>query len=295
MRSGTALLAGCLAVAAAAASAPASNQLGNTDTAPPAANASAPPSNASSGAPNSTAAAAKTSAAVAATASSVKVVAHYAEAICPWYFDPPIHTDRADLMRCYRGECDPTAPGLGWSCCNDLGGTFQCPKSRPYMCRQQDTAGDYRCEASSATCSLSHGGLRPCEGPPGPRGQTGPAGAPGDPGQVGVDGPVGEPGEQGPEGPKGPEGQAGGALQRRPADSASLAQLCAVLFLNAFVAVVLFVCLKKQAEAQRAQARGAREKDPLAAHGAAADAGDLGEEQEYVEGQEYAEDGPQPN
>lgn len=120
-----------------------------------------------------------------------------AEDVCPWFFDPPIHTGEYDFFLCYNGSCRDEDEDR--SCCakRALGGTFQCPANRPYMCSRRACDGDYCCKVSESECQ-GLGGRRPCEGPPGhqgPRGlHHGRRGSSGPPGKVGAIGPPGDPG-----------------------------------------------------------------------------------------------------
>lgn len=117
-----------------------------------------------------------------------------AEDVCPWFFDPPIHTNIDNEFRCYSGSCEEEDEDK--SCCAKKGGTFQCSANRPYMCKRRVCDNDYCCRAFPNECG-GLGGLRPCEGPPGhagPRGRKhGPHGAKGPPGKVGAPGPPGDP------------------------------------------------------------------------------------------------------
>lgn len=112
----------------------------------------------------------------------------WAEAICPWYFNPPIHTD-SHLIKCYNDElCDPAEDGE--DCCAAKGGTFMCSSSAPYMCKAKkngEDPSDYFCVQENVDCEI-YGGRRPCEGPPGLPGSSGEAG---DQGEVGEEGPQG--------------------------------------------------------------------------------------------------------
>lgn len=121
--------------------------------------------------------------------------ASYAEAVCPWFFDPPLHSG-TDLLRCYRGECDPQKDPDKWNCCLNLGGTFQCPQGQPYMCAGNQDLQDFPCVVTAADCNLL-GGRRPCEGPPGLAGANGTQGEAGEPGGVGPPGLLGSAGPAG--------------------------------------------------------------------------------------------------
>jgi hypothetical protein len=118
----------------------------------------------------------------------------FAEAICPWYFNPPIHTG-SNFIRCYLNgtSCNPTG---NRSCCADFGGTFQCSRSAPFMCRNRDNRGDFTCEPSAELCE-QRGGRRPCQGPPGLPGTPGRPGTSGRSGQDGFRGAPGAPGTAG--------------------------------------------------------------------------------------------------
>eukprot|EP00437_Effrenium_voratum_P038389 CAMPEP_0181467132 /NCGR_PEP_ID=MMETSP1110-20121109/36816_1 /TAXON_ID=174948 /ORGANISM="Symbiodinium sp., Strain CCMP421" /LENGTH=1281 /DNA_ID=CAMNT_0023591939 /DNA_START=145 /DNA_END=3989 /DNA_ORIENTATION=+ len=160
----------------------------------------------------------------------------WAEAICPWFFNPPIHTD-SKLIKCYNRElCNPEEDGE--SCCNDKGGTFMCSMSAPYMCKSKTNGknpGDYFCAESIEECE-THGGRRICEGPPGKAGSSG---------EYGDDG---EPGEDGPEGPEGSvvealpvEAHSGKSGMAQPA---TLAELIGAVAVNLAMAVLVFVNLR---------------------------------------------------
>lgn len=186
----------------------------------------------------------------------------YAESICPWYFDPPIHTNSFKLMKCYYGTCYPKTDTYGTSCCARFGGIYQCTKDRPFQCRDKLCNGTQCCVATDAEC-VSQGGRRPCQGPPGPRGNQGKASKEG-----GVDGPAGIPGKIGPVGPPGEAGEEGlhGAnsesiLPKDAATEKDLAKACAI---NVGIAAFMLVCLRLQGSA------GARKPAPAPAPAPAA-------------------------
>eukprot|EP00930_Biecheleria_cincta_P047892 TRINITY_DN33290_c0_g1_i1.p1 TRINITY_DN33290_c0_g1~~TRINITY_DN33290_c0_g1_i1.p1 ORF type:complete len:1137 (-),score=198.50 TRINITY_DN33290_c0_g1_i1:130-3138(-) len=120
----------------------------------------------------------------------------WAEAICPWFFDPPVTTG-SENMKCYDATlCDEA------SCCDAHGGIFLCSKERPYMCAGVQFNGTkaYDCKSAPDECDAL-GGRRKCEGPPG---SVGPEGAAG---------PAGTQGEAGGQGAQGPEGAKGGTSE----------------------------------------------------------------------------------
>mmetsp|Transcript_31100 Transcript_31100/g.61052 ORF Transcript_31100/g.61052 Transcript_31100/m.61052 type:complete len:297 (+) Transcript_31100:113-1003(+) len=120
-----------------------------------------------------------------------------AEEVCPWFFDPPIHTNKENVFKCNDlSTC--TEKEETSACCANRSGTFQCPSNRPYMCKRLSCEGDHCCKAEINDCEGDLGGRRPCEGPPGHKGPPGhhhgPSGSAGAPGKVGAPGPAGDPG-----------------------------------------------------------------------------------------------------
>jgi hypothetical protein len=168
----------------------------------------------------------------------------YAESICPWYFDPPIHTNSLKLMKCYYGTCHPKTDSYGDSCCARFGGIYQCTSDKPFQCRDKLCNGTQCCVAKDTDCQ-SQGGRRPCQGPPGARGERGKASKEG-----GVDGPAGIPGKIGPVGAPGGPGEPGlngsnseSILPKDAANEKDLTKACAI---NVGIAVAMLVCLRLQ-------------------------------------------------
>lgn len=131
--------------------------------------------------------------------------------ICPWTYRPrPISTGSDLWVQCYFGWCNMsiyTNPVEGKTCCKKKGGVFRCPQQRPYQCADRDCDSDHCCVTGPGVCRF-HGGLRPCQGPPGltgPRGRKGALGAAGARGMRGPEGPAGAPGPSGPIGHAGHE------------------------------------------------------------------------------------------
>jgi len=160
----------------------------------------------------------------------------WAEAICPWFFNPPIHTD-SDLIKCYDDElCNPEEDGE--DCCASKGGTFQCSKSAPYMCKSKTNGKDpkdYFCVRDNEACEI-YGGRRPCEGPPGL------------PGSAGESGDTGEAGEEGPTGPSGLVTDAmlppAPGAKHMLAQPASMVEVLGALLVNLGMAFLVFQSLK---------------------------------------------------
>lgn len=168
----------------------------------------------------------------------------YAETICPWFFDPPIHTNTEKWMECYYGRCHPATDNFGFSCCARFGGVYQCTKSRPYQCRNRDCNGTNCCVQLAEDC-LKRGGRRPCQGPPGPPGVDGvPGTAMGPPGTPGRGG---RRGRMGPEGPPGPQGDPGDSSSKQPKDAATEADLLGICLLNVAIAGCFMHSFSKEA------------------------------------------------
>lgn len=159
----------------------------------------------------------------------------YAEHVCPWWWNPPITTVNklSANRRCYNNNfCIDQAPNT--SCCADQSSnSYLCPLSAPYMCANRDTCGssdatsymcDYACVETSDLCNQTHGGLRPCQGPPGPQG-------PANTGQ-GVVGPAG------PLGPAGSNADSNGGL---PVSPTVAGVLIGAFFFNICAAVGVFM------------------------------------------------------
>jgi len=161
----------------------------------------------------------------------------WAEAICPWFFNPPIHTN-SKLIKCYDNSlCDPVRDGL--DCCAAKMGTFMCSKSAPYMCKSKTNGkspSDYFCVETNADCEI-YEGRRPCEGPPGALGSVG---------EAGEDGEVGEEGRQGDPGVVSESSAAPTPQTARTflAKGASPAELAGAVALNAVLAILVFVNLR---------------------------------------------------
>eukprot|EP00913_Durusdinium_trenchii_P001763 g1633.t1 len=109
------------------------------------------------------------------------VTSIWAEAICPWFFNPPIHTD-SKLIKCYTTSCVTLRRMVSH--------TALAPNVRsfPYMCKAKKNGkdpSDYFCVKENADCE-QYDGRRPCEdraikfvgeeGEPGEDGIEGPAG-----------------------------------------------------------------------------------------------------------------------
>eukprot|EP00927_Polykrikos_kofoidii_P022827 TRINITY_DN2118_c0_g1_i4.p1 TRINITY_DN2118_c0_g1~~TRINITY_DN2118_c0_g1_i4.p1 ORF type:complete len:664 (-),score=117.76 TRINITY_DN2118_c0_g1_i4:120-1982(-) len=163
-------------------------------------------------------------------------VAETAEEICPWYFG--LHTGKVNLMRCYKGSCNPLSHEDKWGCCADRGGVFQCPEKNPYLCVNTDCGGDNCCKADC----MFFGGIKPCTGPPGDEGDAGP------PGPTGERGPKGARGRRGAKGALGrpafdPE-ENPTVIHVIPPQAATKPILLAVVCINLMVVVVAFTHLK---------------------------------------------------
>lgn len=171
----------------------------------------------------------------------------WAEAICPWFFNPPV-TSGSRNMKCYDSTlCEEEG------CCDGHGGTFLCSAEKPYMCEGPGVKS-YACKASQDECT-ELGGRRKCEGPPGTAGRDGLMGPAGMRGEAGRDG---APGREGPKGDagtsnssdQGTSNSTGGVLlQTHTKESwleepASVADGAGALIINLFVCSVFYASLK---------------------------------------------------
>lgn len=210
-----------------------------------------------------------------------------AEQICPWFFDPPIHSGSKHKIVCYSGKCHPLTDSLGYDCCarDALGGTFQCPSDRPYQCKQKLCHDTNCCKATPEEC-VGQGGLRPCEGPTGYRGEPGARGTTrgkqGDRGVPGPGGPVGAPG------PKGPQGHAGNdASGEPPKDAATRVDIMMTCIVNVGIAVAMLKYLydteSRERQRRLVAKRGTDDDEEEGAQG--------GGEEEEQGGGAQAEDG----
>lgn len=220
----------------------------------------------------------------------------WAERVCPWFFDPPIHSGSKLHMKCYFGQCHPTTDKLKLNCCGRpaLGGVYQCPSTHPYQC-QKTTCDDLPtncCVADPDEC-IDLGGLRRCEGPPGERGEKGRAND--GEGKKGKDGSPGLPGRAGMPGAKGRPGRNGkDASNKAPKDAATTADVAITAIINIGVAVALIFYMRNRAATSKG--KGAVAEDNVAEGEEESEvfdgADDVGEEGPDEEAADDGEEGP---
>jgi len=162
----------------------------------------------------------------------------WAEAVCPWFFNPPLHTD-SKFLKCYNSDlCDPDEDGE--DCCATRKGTFMCSSSAPYMCKSKTNGkapSDYFCVKDNADCE-EYDGRRPCEGPPGDEGSVG---EPGEDGLPGEDGRTGDPGVVKEAAPPSLSREGAKAFL---AQGASPAELAGAVALNCLLSLIAFGSLR---------------------------------------------------